>query len=63
LFFIDAVVFIDAGFLIDAGVFGDAKETRNWLILNRKGLMGWVCLSVCPDVGHASTAALGKPYV
>jgi hypothetical protein len=28
-------------------------------ILDRKGLMGWVCLSVC----HASTAALGKPYV
>ncbi len=26
-------------------------------ILDRKGLMGWVCLSVC----HASTAALGKP--
>jgi hypothetical protein len=29
------------------------------LFLDRKGLMGWVCLSVC----HAYTAALGKPYV
>jgi hypothetical protein len=28
-------------------------------LLDRKGFMGWVCLSVC----HASTAALGKPYV
>jgi hypothetical protein len=27
------------------------------LILDRKGLMGWVCLSVCPSVRHASTAA------
>jgi hypothetical protein len=29
------------------------------LVLDRKALMGWVCLSVF----HSSTAALGKPYV
>jgi hypothetical protein len=25
--------------------------------------MGWVFLSVCPSVCHASTAASAKPYV
>ncbi len=45
----------------------EAPELKNTIllfltstcILDRKGLMGWVCLSVC----HASTATLGKPYV
>jgi hypothetical protein len=31
--------------------------------LDRKGLMGWVCLSFCLSVCHASTAACVKPYV
>ncbi len=41
--------------------FQNLKTLSCWCstLLDRKGLMGWVCLSVC----HASTAALGKPYV
>ncbi len=32
-------------------------------VLDRKGLMGWVCLSVCPSVRHASTVQHLENYM